>query len=1201
MSRSSSSDSGYGSTNSAPERRRLTDPSQPIDLAETPLPQRNTVADASPVDGPLSPSFLDRNIAVFNEIARLNVGQKDLSPLVTAFGGSIGDRAGSTAKKLHALKNSLEASLRPGSDDGGDAMLIRNANVEATRIIADGHARLESAARWSKALTFGADTRERKGRLESLRLAEKKAYQNSQTNHQVARVTRELSEILKYSPPDFKDKRLVMPGGGVSESNSIAASAVARLGFGGSSSSSFEGMTVPQFHSAMGLRAAADVRAGMAYKRTTELARTNDGNFMMSKMGVIGGNLSAGGQVGLGVDIPKLPLLAKSLDVGLGASAALRIEGGATRQIDQHATLNSTPADAHGVLLLVNMVEPSGSESASSKPYKDSGLTGFLVSPSRLDTGALAGVTQRRLQRGYDNEAHILDAYARAGVGGKAFESLYGGSRPLAVQFMPESAQAKPDSMAMLPKLLPKPLWITRDQNSKVVYGKVSGQGQFKLGVPLLSYSVDMEAMRSKTWTHRTTESAKLPHNAFDPALTGSVDLSAKYIREYTEASQNLMKVVARPLAQALGVETHDIANAMMQMGTARGRHLPLGPDSGKNAVALHRDLMDAVNRINRFAVQNDKAIKRASLPQVRTAIKKLNEYGFGLSFSDSELMGMTGSNSRTKTTTADRDIAMAVATIEEVYSAIAGALKVRALLDDAGKENAPDAPLKVSAPRETGTVQKPAETDLASTAALDALAHPPVSKPKPLDEQVAKMLYDELDAETLPFHRLTLVKNSGFRRGFDNREHGQTTTTTVKSANSGASMPNAFGESLAMPPKFGDNFVPLVGGPKYLSGSGLQKTKQVTTTPFDYTDPGQTGITTVKRYNKTTYSVRPDTSQGPKAVVQALFRSLTGGWDYTSDYGQSKWQQYSSADQGRKFLAYEARGQQVESQKRMALNFSVPIAPGLSVGGGVTANSMATATRFDHMVYGNDVGARAILTKKLFKEWFAVEEIGPGRNSIAPDLAVSKFQALLGDDAQTAKLFLGADGVDPISSQLSQMRNLMLDNPLGQYDPPFEGGVARLPSLAHEPVHTSDGEIRPAYENADAYIDKSGFLGYMLNNAPVTLSRLAVKTWLDKKQGMLLPRAADIDALLSGPPPKEAGPEAKTLQQFLKQASLAQRLAFYRSPEGEGLVRNFLIAMDFAGHFNDFVVANNTYRYMVKDDVRKQQDKLLQSPASSR
>ena len=40
---------------------------------------------------------------------------------------------------------------------------------------------------------------------------------------------------------------------------------------------------------------------------------------------------------------------------------------------------------------------------------------------------------------------------------------------------------------------------------------------------------------------------------------------------------------------------------------------------------------------------------------------------------------------------------------------------------------------------------------------------------------------------------------------------------------------------------------------------------------------------------------------------------------------------------------------------------------------------------------------------------------------------------------------------------------------------------------------------------------------------------------------------------------------------------------------------------MDFAGHFNDFVVANNTYRYTVKDDVRKQQDKLLQSPASSR
>ena len=141
---------------------------------------------------------------MFNEIARLNVGQKDLSPLVTAFGGSIGDRAGSTAKKLHALKNSLEASLRPGSDDDGNAMRIRNANVEATRIIADGHARLESAARWSKALTFGADTRERKGRLESLRLAEKKAYQNSQTNHQVARVTRELSEILKYSPPDFK-------------------------------------------------------------------------------------------------------------------------------------------------------------------------------------------------------------------------------------------------------------------------------------------------------------------------------------------------------------------------------------------------------------------------------------------------------------------------------------------------------------------------------------------------------------------------------------------------------------------------------------------------------------------------------------------------------------------------------------------------------------------------------------------------------------------------------------------------------------------------------------------------------------------------------------------------------------------------------------------------------------------------------------
>ena len=362
-----------------------------------------------------------------------------------------------------------------------------------------------------------------------------------------------------------------------------------------------------------------------------------------------------------------------------------------------------------------------------------------------------------------------------------------------------------------------------------------------------------------------------------------------------------------------------------------------------------------------------------------------------------------------------------------------------------------------------------------------------------------------------------------------------------------------------------------------------------------------RTGITTVKRYNKTTYSLQPDTSQGPKAVVQALFRSLTGGWDYTSDYGQSKWQQYSSADRGRKFLAYEAQGKQVESQKRTALNFSVPIAPGLSVGGGLTASSMATATQFDHMVYGNDVGARAILAKKLFKEWFAVEEIGPGRNSIAPDLAVSKFQALLGDDAQTAKLFLGADGVDPISSQLSQMRNLMLDNPLGQYDPPFEGGVARLPSLAHEPVHTSDGEIRPAYENADAYIDKSGFLGYMLNNAPVALSRLAVKTWLDKKQGMLLPRAADIDALLSGPPPKGAGPEAKTLQQFLKQASLAQRLAFYRSPEGEGLVRNFLIAMDFAGHFNDFVVANNTYRYTVKDDVRKQQDKLLQSPASSR
>ena len=168
-----------------------------------------------------------------------------------------------------------------------------------------------------------------------------------------------------------------------------------------------------------------------------------------------------------------------------------------------------------------------------------------------------------------------------------------------------------------------------------------------------------MEAMRSKTWTHRTTESAKLPHNAFDPALTGSVDLSAKYIREYTEASQNLMKIVARPLAQALGVETHDIANAMMQMGMARGQHLPLGPDSGENAVALHRDLMEAVNRINRFAVQNDKAIKRASLPQVRTALKKLNEYGFGLSFSDSELMGMTGSNSRTKTTTADRDLSL--------------------------------------------------------------------------------------------------------------------------------------------------------------------------------------------------------------------------------------------------------------------------------------------------------------------------------------------------------------------------------------------------------------------------------------------------------------------------------------------------------------------------------------------------------------
>ncbi|MCW8196914.1 filamentous hemagglutinin N-terminal domain-containing protein [Verminephrobacter aporrectodeae subsp. tuberculatae] len=1143
-------------------------------------------------------AYIGKNIGSFTEVAqKLQSSGVKMNSLTSKIGGSFDDRANKTIEKLTALRNDLGKKLDDAQSEENRTELIQDAKVDATKIIANGHAALESGARWSKNLTLGGSSADRKKtveKLENIRRAEKLAYQNSNTNNQLARISREKSKILENFSANFKNNKLIAPGEGISETTGVEVHMLGRGGYTGSPSTSVGASAIDQPGPSGVFGSSIDLKLSGNYKKTTEISRSNDGNFLVAKTGQIEGNLSLGVQANVGLE--KNALISpssrhqtaddlKSADISLFASVSGRIEGGISRNIGQYSASASTPADAHGMLLLMNMLEPSITESASSKLTKDSSISDKLLPRSQLDTGDLAGVTQRRIQRGYKNEPKILKAYEDAGLGGTASSSLYGVEKPLALQFIPDADKTKPESMTLFPKILPKPSWITRDQNAKSAYWKFSAQLSGKPLIPTLSAGGDINVMQTFTRTHRTTESPKLPHNAFDPSLTGSIDQSAKYVSRYFADSKPLLYAVGRPIADALGVPVDRFLNTMAGLEKNDTSPLSLRGDAGDRVVAIHEEFANAVNSINNFAVQNDRKLKRAQLKTVRDSIGVFNKYGFTLSLIDTDLLSMNGSNRRIKHSKMDKDFQIAAATIEEAYSSFAGALKVQTRYEK-DKRFDPEAPLRVVlTPDQMEGHQNPAEN----------MARPISDATKLSHAETVNKIYAELDAERLPFHRTSLVSHSRFTRGADNSKNGLTSRTDVFSGSGGLRTANTFGLSMTTTPVVGDNFFPLFGNGKNIIGKEFQFSSQVTKTPLDYTDPGQTGTTIIKKLAVTTHTPLPDRSDGSKEIASKTARSLfTGGLEYESRSEQSKFQQYSQGEKGRKFSAYIERGIQTEQKNRAAFNIAAPVAPGVSVGGGVALSRLAKTNQFNAIAYGNDVGARAIVAKKLFKEWFTTEEIASAGDL---DTATTKFQEILGSDEATRKMFLGAKGVDPISSQLSQMRNLRLDDRAGNYRPPFNADKSRNDLSEHDEVHSSKGPVRPNYVSKDQYIDKSGFFGYALTEAPENLGKEAVKTWMDKKREFSLPRATDLDRMLMQAYPEGSGSNVTT-QQYLKTASSEQRLAFYRTDQGRAFVREFLTTMDFAGHLNEFIKVNNTYKYRIDESIKSYQNKLLDYPA---
>ncbi|WP_232455717.1 hemagglutinin repeat-containing protein [Burkholderia ubonensis] len=1034
--------------------------------------------------------------------------------------------------------------------------------------------------------------------------------QNSRSSKDLALLNLNRERFLANMPDDFSDKRMTLPGSGISENNSTGFSIGVKIGLPTDSAfpqtsddknagnyKQYEGTgTGNDVVTGFGPSAGASVNFNVKHSTVTEILQANDGNYLGRVAETLSGGIGGSASVAFNTLGENARQDAKAGNVNFslqaGGKGSISVEG----PVNERTTIASTPGDAYDTLVMLNLTKNPLSTKAS--PYKlgENKGASMLVTPSKLDTGALSNVSQRSLEQGFHNESHIRDGLIKIGVDVTSPEvaSLYGQSAaPLADQFMGSTAvSGKSKDMPLMPRF-GKALWVT-DKSAIATVSTSATLGARASALGVTGVGASGGGAYSITWAERKGVSQKLPHNVTHE-LTQSAQTAAEILKN-NFSGLNSSGVLNKPLAKIAKALEYDnpesFINSIERAAGGDGELKEIPASAADDLVRMHKGFTGAVLAVHRFATQSDRALRKNLMPMAKEGVAHLNDvYGFKLPTDPLTLSAMRANGGQSSSEY--RKFQVAVGAVEEAYSATAGAIKILSRFNpneriDAGSQ------IKMNNAM-GGGVENAGDADPMAARRLEYA-------------NTADILYKELDAEMLPMHRDTLVSNSGFKRVMASDIGPLITETSIGQVDAGVQYANGLMESISFSGNGSLNNLNSLqtsvatgpgtpGGSNVIAGKSILFKKTIARTPFDYTDPAQSGVTVVVRTAETVGT--PEKSllpqNGPKNAsgeekLQWGTRKLFGSSARNYELTQVKKQIYAN----REFLAYREAGDLYSSTEQAGFGVSAPILNFIGVAGSGYAASSADYSHFNQekFSYGNDVGARALITPKFLKE--ITKNTSITRDAL--DDSAKTFIGLLQENKAQKSAYLSNSSYDVISSTLSQYRNSAMLTNEGYFKPPVLGdngdgssGV-ELPVEVYGELHDSKGGTRGGYDSVSQYIDKSGFFGYMNANMPPELSMMMADAWIKKTGGADLPIPSNIDAALAQS--KESG---LTLQKFLKKATPDARLAFYRDdPVGQEMVKNFLVVSDFAAHQNDFAVGNKSYKFIRDKEVERAQKAIL-------
>ena len=1074
---------------------------------------------------------------------------------------------GQVQSELGELKKSLKPTLN-------NAELVE-VGIQTNQILEKGYTKIAKHAQSQiTQMSQGHHNKSTVSSLKVLRDTSLLAAQHHRSSHQVGTVVKAEHEFELSLPHHTRERIGTVAAPGIDRSATTTVMAgvsagfdLARIGVSKVIPGENEDTVVPL--NTIG----ATVGGSIIYQNTpsASIARANDGNLFLENTSTNTLRVSAEASVGLATKAVKKALGDLSIRAKVDGSVNLSEQRGSV-------TLASSPAvgfGSHHAPKLAN------GNTAGNGVGRFANLTGV---DDAFGTRKLTKVSEASIKLGYNNDHEVaaglhsllgdgvVTAYDRSGKG------------PLAEMFTSASLEGRPVTegqppIGVMSVLFPDPIWESTDYKSTSWKANISAKAIAEadaLGSAASFLSTSALGVGAKAGlsgsisfrdTNRTVRSAKLPHDIFDPGLTLSPRRSVEYAQDYFSNPSAANLILSKPVARAMGFEnTVDYFSAVADSFGDDGPQIE--KVDSEQLTQRYMTFQGDVNLIDQFFLQPESTLRESKLPELQKAIQRINEnYGARLpDIKESNMGEFTTTNKKGKTESYQHFQDTAVAIVSS-FSAVGGAMKLMA-----------------------------------------SQSNPNPEQKAILEEASASLLF-AIENRSMPWNKKEMANRGTYVRQAVTEPFSHSVTTSLT------------GEALAFQSRKGGNYDVsgiLESGAEAVAGSSstgygakVTKIKTTSTLADNVSEPGQTGVT---RSSVTTRQQRTgpyrDFRQADSLwgkVKQTLLEAVTLKKEVSYTQNTTKTRTYTARasdnpNTAREFTAYVSTSTREKRGVSASLGGAVPAGPAsvtLEVGRAQDKNDY----ELQSFTYGNDVGAMAIISDKIFSDYkINMKDVAAQISSSqqAEGLEFTFFENL---DDRFSYAILGNEQYDHMSSIISKFRNSGFVEATNngekslQYPTVTENGMASPVSLAD--LHNSKGQALDLAADKK-YVDRSGLLGYVVARYDEDLIQDAFKHW--GAHDVSFPDITEIDGLLSkkvtsGDQHRHEGESIEqTRQQWLKSATKEERKDFYQNDtDGQQMVLNYLKVISFSASVNGVIFQNNTMQ-MTHDQVDRV-DRLFSAP----